>query len=156
MELDYKSLWNLNPPPPIWPTVFILYFSHICMLVVLCNYTKNQPSDYLFFQFFFSTCREYMPSGTTFSFSLSLCGIIKNHLIHISIVILLLFRRKKTGHSSIFSSPAVVDGKWVYELCFTFILLLFLNFDFRMLCIIGYHILPRGTRLTTPKIVVKI
>ena len=89
------------------------------------------------------------------SFSLSLCGIIKNHLIHISIVIL-LFRRKKTGHSSIFSSPAVVDGKWVYELCFTFILLLFLNFDFRMLCIIGYHIPPRGTRLTTPKIVVKI
>ena len=146
MELDYKSLWNLNPPPPIWPTVFILYFSHICMLVILCNYSKNQPSDY----------REYMPSGTTFSFSLSLCGIIKNHLIHISIVILLLFRRKKTGHSSIFSSPAVVDGKWVYELCFTFILLLFLNFDFRMLCIIGYHILPRGTRLTTPKIVVRI
>lgn len=53
MELDYKSLWNLNPPPPIWPTVFILYFSHICMLVILCNYSKNQPSDYLFFQFFF-------------------------------------------------------------------------------------------------------
>ena len=126
------------------------------MLVVLCNYTKNQPSDYLFFQFFFSTCREYMPFGTTFSFSLSLCGIIKKspysqqHCYSSSI------SRKKTGHSSIFSSPAVVDGKWVYELCFTFILLLFLNFDFRMLCIIGYHIPPRGTRLTTPKIVVKI